>query len=259
MVFGGYYFTCQGDRNSYRMRYIQLDVDVTQLMGTLGVGTLGMGGGRAHHAKGIDGSKHRAGSAVGSSENMFFEVCRALYPTNLPHVGRPGVLSSPCGLDGECEERNGVSENCKGSGKRDRRNRINCETYASPRCRNKARQPYETRHRLQHVVRTVAMRTTRKVHTNIAVALNFTTEQENSVAADSEPRHPEESEPSKLKGNIGCPGVVAEETDDDPKRSIGIFLYTRKARDSHRCDGTGVKGRGGDTENRVEGDDPVIV
>ena len=37
-------FTCQGDRNSYRMGYIQLDVDVTMLMGTLGVGTLGMGG-----------------------------------------------------------------------------------------------------------------------------------------------------------------------------------------------------------------------
>ena len=40
-----------------------------------------------------------------------------------------------------------------------------------------------------------------------------------------------------------------------------FFLYTRKARDSHSCDGTYVKGRGGDTENRVGGDGPgpVIV
>ena len=37
-----------------------------------------------------------------------------------------------------------------------------------------------------------------------------------------------------------------------------FFLYTRKARDSHRCDGTGVKARGGDTENRVGEDGPVL-
>ena len=37
-----------------------------------------------------------------------------------------------------------------------------------------------------------------------------------------------------------------------------FFLYTRKARDSHRCDGTGVKGRGGETGNREGGEDPVI-
>ena len=36
-----------------------------------------------------------------------------------------------------------------------------------------------------------------------------------------------------------------------------FFLYTRKARDSHRCDRTEVKERGGDTENRVGGDDPA--
>ena len=123
-------FTCQGDRNSYRMGYIQLDVDVTTLMGTLGVETLGMGGCRARYARGIGGSNDWMGSAVGSSENMLFEVCRALYPTNLLHVGRPGVLATPCGLDGKREERKGVSENCKGSGERDQRNRINCETYA---------------------------------------------------------------------------------------------------------------------------------
>ena len=130
MVFGGYYFSYQGERNSSKMGYIQLDIDATLLMGTLGVGTLGMGGGRVHHAGGIGGSKHRVGSGVGSSEDMLFEVCRALHPTNLPHVGHPGVLSSPCGPDGEREEGNSVSENCKGSGERDRHNRINCETYA---------------------------------------------------------------------------------------------------------------------------------
>ena len=171
MVFGGYYFSCQGERNSSRMGYTQSDVDVTMLMGTLGVGTLGMGSGRARHARGIGGRKDR----VGSSEDMFFEVCRALCPTNLPHVGHPGVLSTPCGLDGEREEGNSVSENCKGSGERDRRHRIKCETYASPRCRNKTRQSQEPRHRLQYMMRTVAMRTTWKVHTNI-VAMNGTIE-----------------------------------------------------------------------------------
>ena len=123
-------FTRQGDQNSYRMEYIQLDVDITMLMGTLGVGTLGMGGCRARYARGIGGSKEWMGSAVGSSENMLFEVCRALYPTNLLHVGRPSVLATPCGLDSKREERNGVSENCKASGECDRRNQINCETYA---------------------------------------------------------------------------------------------------------------------------------
>ena len=128
MVFGDYYFSYQGERNSSRMGYIQLDVDATLLMGTLGVGTLGMGSGRARHARGIGGRKDR----VGSSEDMFFEVCRprALYPTNLLHVSHPGVLSTPCGPDGEREEGNSISENCKGSGERDRHNRINCETYA---------------------------------------------------------------------------------------------------------------------------------
>ena len=131
MVFGlGYYFSCHGERNSYRMGYLQLEVDVTMLVGTLGVGTMGVGGGRVRHARGIGGSKYRAGSAVGSSEDMLFEVYRALYPTNLLHVGHPDVLSTPCGLDGEREEGNSVSENCKGSGERDRRHRINCETYA---------------------------------------------------------------------------------------------------------------------------------
>ena len=120
---------------SWRTELIQngvskLDVDVTMLMGTLRVGTLGIGGGRVHHARGIGGSKDRVGSAVGSSEDMLFEVCRALYPTNLLHVGRPDVLSTPCGLDGEREEGNSVSENCKGSGECDRCNRINYETYA---------------------------------------------------------------------------------------------------------------------------------
>ena len=142
MIFGGYYFTCQGDRDSYRMRYIQLDVDVTMLMGTLGVGTLGMGGGWVRHARGIGWSKHRVGSAVGSSEDTLFEVCRprALYPTSLLHASHPDVLSTPCGLDGEREEGNSISENCKGSGEHDRRNRINWETYASPRCGNKTRE-----------------------------------------------------------------------------------------------------------------------
>ena len=37
-----------------------------------------------------------------------------------------------------------------------------------------------------------------------------------------------------------------------------FFLYTRKVRDSHRCDGTGVKGRGGDTENGVGGGGPEL-
>ena len=76
-------------------------------------------------------------------------------------------------------------------------------------------------------MRTVAMRTTWKVHTNMGatnVTIDVNIEYGSNVAADSEPRHPEESEPSKLKGKIRCPGVVAEETDNNPKRSIGIFL-----------------------------------
>ena len=131
MIFGGYYFSCQGGRNSSRMGYhIQLDVDTALLMGTLRVGTPGIGGGQVRYARGIGGSKDRAGSAVGSSEDILFEVRRALYPTDLLHVGHPGVLSTPCSLDGEREQGNSVSENCKGSGERDRRSRINCETYA---------------------------------------------------------------------------------------------------------------------------------
>ena len=38
-----------------------------------------------------------------------------------------------------------------------------------------------------------------------------------------------------------------------------FFSYTRKARDSHRCDGAGVKGRGGNAGNRVGVEDPEIV
>ena len=37
-----------------------------------------------------------------------------------------------------------------------------------------------------------------------------------------------------------------------------FFLCTHMARDSHRCDGTDVKGRGGETGNREGGEDPVI-
>ena len=72
------------------------------------------------------------------------------------------------------------------------------------------------------MMRTVA-RTTRKVHTNTD-ATRITFDYGNNVAAGSEPRHPEESEPSKLKGKVRCPGAVAEETNNDPKLSIGIFL-----------------------------------
>ena len=43
MVFGSCCFTCQGNQNSYGMRYIQLDIDDALLMGTLGVETLGVG------------------------------------------------------------------------------------------------------------------------------------------------------------------------------------------------------------------------
>ena len=106
-----------------RRRYYHVDGDT-------GGGDTGDGRLRARYARGIGGSKEWMGSAVGSSENMLFEVCRALYPTNLLHVGRPGVLATPCGLDSKREERNGVSENCKASGECDRRNQINCETHA---------------------------------------------------------------------------------------------------------------------------------
>ena len=116
MVFGSCCFTCQGDQNSYGMRYIQLDIDDALLMGTLGVetlgvGTLGIGGSWAHHARGIGGSKGQVRSAVGGSKDGLFDVCRALYPTNLLHVSCPDVVSSLCSLDGKREESNIVSEN----------------------------------------------------------------------------------------------------------------------------------------------------
>jgi hypothetical protein len=122
-----------GTRNGY----IQLDLVGNAMLPML-LGILGMGGdrahhSRAHHARGIGGTRGRVGCEVGCAKDGFFEVCRTIYPTNLLHVGYPDVLSSRCGLDGEREESDGVSENCKNSGEWDRRNRINCETYASPR------------------------------------------------------------------------------------------------------------------------------
>ena len=79
---------------------------------------MGIGGDRDRSGRGIGSSRGRAGSAVGQSVKLF-DVCRAVYPTNSPHVGHPDFLSSFCGLDGEREEGDGVSEDCKGSGERD--------------------------------------------------------------------------------------------------------------------------------------------
>ena len=57
-----------------------------------------------------------------------------------------------------------------------------------------------------------------------SVTIDVDIEYGSNVAAGSEPHDPEESEPSELKGKIRCPSVVAAETDNDPKRSISVFL-----------------------------------
>ena len=132
-TFGSYYVTHVRRQELIRNGYIQLDLVGNALLLRI-LGILGVGGDRACHARGIGGiTKGRVGCAVGCAKDGLFEVCRAIHPTNLLHVGYPDVLPSRCGLDGECEEGDGVSENCEGSGEWDRCNRINCETYASPR------------------------------------------------------------------------------------------------------------------------------
>ena len=72
------------------------------------------------------------------------------------------------------------------------------------------------------MMRTTVTRKTREVHTSTS-ATNDTTEGGSSLATGSEPHDPEETEHTKLKDEVGCPSAVAEETNNDPKRSIGIF------------------------------------
>ena len=72
------------------------------------------------------------------------------------------------------------------------------------------------------MMRTTVTRKTREVHTSTS-ATNDTTEGGSSLATGSEPHDPEETEHTKLKDEVGCPGAVTEETNNDPKRSIGIF------------------------------------
>ena len=61
---------------------------------------LGDGGDRVRGERGIGSSRGRAGCSVGQTVKPF-EVCRAVYPTNSPHVGHPDFPSSFCGIGGE--------------------------------------------------------------------------------------------------------------------------------------------------------------